>query len=130
MSGLHGAGEQLPGKLPLISGSYTWFNTFKCPTEADCFCLIALYPAVDAKQKKELGTWWSPVILLFTQQEMRRFLNSVKTKGGTRDRMFGFGFDNPSGVYQTRGDAKRRFREYSEHLLTRKVPQLRAFLSS
>ncbi len=109
---------------------YTWFNTFNCPAQADFFCLVALYPAVDAEQRRELGTWWSPVILLFTQQEMRRFLNSVKTKGGTRDRMFGFGFNTPKRVYQTRGDARRRFQEYSEHILSRTVQQLKAFLSA
>jgi hypothetical protein len=34
----------------------TWFNNFKCPSEADFFCLVSLYPAVDAAQRRELGT--------------------------------------------------------------------------
>lgn len=108
----------------------TWFNNFECPKEADFFCLVALYPAVDAAQKRELGTWWSPLILLFTQKEMRQLLKSVKTVSGTPDRMFGFGFDSPDHVFQTRGDAKRRNRDFSEVLLSNRTALLRGFLTA
>jgi hypothetical protein len=54
--------------------------------------IVALYPAVDAAQKRELGTWWAPLVLLFTQSEMRRFLLSIRTVSGGRDKMFGFTF--------------------------------------
>ena len=109
---------------------YTWFNNFKCPQEADFFCLVALYPAVDAAQKRELGTWWAPQILLFSQSEMRDFLRTVRTVGGRRDRMFGFGFDHPDQAVQTRGDSKRQFKNFSKHLLSRRLPKLRKFLSA
>ena len=59
---------------------YTWFNNFECPPEADFFCLVALYPAVDSAQRRELGTWWAPQILVFSQTEMRRFLRGVKDR--------------------------------------------------
>lgn len=108
---------------------YTWFNTFTCPKEADFFCLISLYPAVDAAQKRELGTWWAPQILLFSQAEMRRFLRAVRTVAGHPDKMFGFGFDTPTAVFQQRGDPRRRFRDFSEHLLGRKIDELRGFLA-
>ena len=109
---------------------YTWFNNFNCPPEADFFCLVTLYPAVDAAQKRELGTWWAPQVLLFSQSEMRRFLRQVRTVGGRRDRMFGFGFDRPERAFQTRGDSARRFRDFSDHLLPRRLGKLRRFLSA
>lgn len=109
---------------------YTWFNTFECPPQADFFCLVALYPAVDAAQRRELGTWWSPQILLFTQTEMRRFIRSVRTVGGKPDRMFGFGFDHAHESFQTRGDSKRRHRPFSKHLLPQRLGRLRTFLTT
>lgn len=107
----------------------TWFNNFECPPEADFFCLVALYPAVDLKQRRELGTWWAPQILLFSQGEMRQFLRSIRTVGGKRDLMFGFGFNQADEAVQTRGDSARRYRDYSSHLLPRRVPKLSKFLS-
>lgn len=107
---------------------FTWFNNFDCPPQADFFCLVALYPATDAARRRELGTWWAPQILLFSQREMRRFLRSVKTVGGKRDRMFGFGFDRSDEAFQTRGDSKRRYRPFSGHLLKQRLGMLRRFL--
>jgi hypothetical protein len=109
---------------------YTWYNNFECPPEADFFCLVALYPAVDAAQRRELGTWWAPQILLFTQTEMRRFLRGVRTVGGNRDRMFGFGFNRADEVKQTRGDPARRYWDFSQHLLPGRLSELSRFLSA
>lgn len=108
----------------------TWFKTFSCSEQVDFFCLIALYPAIDAGQRREFGTWWAPQILLFSQLEMRRFLGRVRTVGGKRDRMFGFGFDDPCTVYQTRGERLRRFRDFSGHILDRRATRLKRFLES
>ena len=107
---------------------YTWFSTFPCPPQADFFTLIALYPARDTQERRELGGWWAPQILLFTQREMRLFMRSVRTVKGKPDRMFGFGFDEPRHVYQTRGDKNRRGHDYSPHVLERRVGMLRSFL--
>jgi hypothetical protein len=106
----------------------TWFNNFDCPAQADFFCLVALYPSLDLREYRERRSWWHPVILLFSQQEMRRFLRSVKTVGGTPHKMFGFGFDAPTQVFQTRGDRRRRFLEFSTYLLPRRVRRLKEFL--
>jgi hypothetical protein len=108
----------------------TWFNNFDCPPQADFFCLVALYPAVDAAQKRELGSWWVPQTLLFSQAEMRRFLRNVRTVAGTSDRMFGFGFNDPREAVQTRGDSARRYRDFSNHLLPGSLSRLRKFLST
>jgi hypothetical protein len=109
---------------------HTWYNNFDCPPEADFFCLVALYPAVDTAQMRELGSWWSPQILVFSQREMRRFLRSVRTVAGHPDRMFGFGFNTAAEAIQLRGDPKRRFRDFSTHLLAKRVGHLRRFLGA
>ena len=109
---------------------HTWYSTFSCPRQADFFCLVALYPAVDAAERRELGSWWAPQILLFSQREMARFLRSVRTVGGHPDRMFGFGFNTPQEAVQTRGDPRRRFSDFSAHLLEQRTKVLHRFLSS
>jgi hypothetical protein len=108
---------------------HTWFNNFECTNQADFFCLVTLYPAVDLAQKRELGTWWTPQILVFSCNEMRRFLRSVKTVSGKRDHMFGFGFNNPGESFQTRGDMTRSYRSFANHLLRARLGRLRRFLS-
>lgn len=108
----------------------TWFNTFDCPPQADFVCLVSLYPATDTQARRELGTWWAPLILVFTQKEMKTFLKGVKTVAGNPDKMFGFGFDGPDAVCHTRGDPKRRDADFSQYLLRRRLTMLRRFLAS
>jgi hypothetical protein len=109
----------------------TRFNNFRCPPEADFFCLVWFYPAVNKAQRRELGTWWAPQILLFSQTEMRRFLRSVRTVGGKkRDSYFYFEFNQAGEAVLTRGDSKRRSPDFSKHLLSRRLAKLRRFLSS
>jgi len=90
---------------------------------------VALYPAVDAAQKRELGSWWSPQVLLFSQAEMRGFLGTVKTVSGKQDRMFGFGFDTPEEAFLVRGDPHRRFNDFSDRVLSMRCDVLREFLA-
>jgi hypothetical protein len=109
----------------------TRFKNFECPSEADFFCLFFLYPAVTKAQRRKLGTWWAPQILLFSQKEMRPFLRSVRTvRGNRRDSFFGFGFNQAGQAVQTRGDSKQRYLDFSKHLLSRRLAKLRRFLSS
>jgi hypothetical protein len=54
------------------------------------------------------------------------FISSLRTKSGTPDRMFYFGFDSPDRVAQTRGAPERR--DLSEFTLKHRLPLLRAFL--
>lgn len=108
---------------------YTWFNTFELPTQADFVALVAIYPPAAARESRAKSSWWSPVILLFSHDEMRRFLASVRTRAGHPDRMFGFGFDDEKHIFQTRGDSERRYAELSQHLLQQKVGSLRGFLT-
>jgi len=61
---------------------------------------------------------------------MREFLKSVRTVGGKRDPFFGFSFDQAGEAVQTRGDSKRRYRDFSKYLLSQRLVKLRNFLSS
>ena len=108
---------------------FTWFNRFDPPEEADFVLLVAVYPPEEARASRKHASWWAPVIMAFSTQEMRSFIRSVKTRSGKLDAMFGFGFDDPNAIFQTRGDEHRRFRDFSRSLLPHKTPELRAFLS-
>jgi len=61
---------------------------------------------------------------------MREFMNSCLTVGGKPDQMFGFGFDDPTAVFLTRGDPNRNLRDYSSYLLDSRMPLLREALSA
>jgi hypothetical protein len=106
----------------------TWYNNFEAPPEADFIFLIALYPNDERDRSRALETWWSQVVLVFTHEEMVGFLASVKTLTGTRDKMFGFGFDTPKCIRQTRGDQHQRYEDFTDHLLSRRVHELKQFL--
>lgn len=108
---------------------YTWFNNFELPGEADFVTLVAVYPPDEARSSRARGSWWASVVLVFSHAEMRRFLRSVKTREGKRDRMFGFGFDDASAIFQTRGDERRQRRDFSDNLLENKIGALKHFLA-
>ena len=108
---------------------YTWFNVFDVPLEADYTFLVGLYPPEEGRTTKRLASWWAPTILVFSQKEIDRFLRSVKTITGAPDKMFGFGFDDPYEIIQTRGDERRRFNDFSGYLLQDRAERLRKDLA-
>lgn len=61
---------------------------------------------------------------------MKEFLLSCLTVGGQPDQMFGFGFDEPTKIFLTRGDQKRGLRDYSSHLLDARMGLLRTSLNA
>lgn len=108
---------------------YTWFNSFIPSSKADFFALIGLYPPDENRTRKSLSSWWAPVILLFTYNEMAEFLNNVRTKAGNPDKMFGFGFNDTSKIILTRGDQYRQGIEYTDYLLENRLQILKDFLN-
>lgn len=102
----------------------TWFNNFEVPEQADFIALVSLYPANQATSRSKASTWWRPLVLLFKRKEMQSFVANVKTRGGTRDKMFGFGFSTARCVIQTRGDQQGRERDFTAHILARKLAAL------
>ncbi|HNQ88398.1 MAG TPA: hypothetical protein PKM73_07290 [Verrucomicrobiota bacterium] len=108
----------------------TWFNRFPVPGEADFILLFGLYAPDRGRTKRVTATWYRACILLFTNREMRAFMARCLTVSGQPDRMFGFGFNEPHAVFQTRGDQHRRLADFSHHLLDRRLDLLRDALRS
>ena len=75
------------------------------------------------------ASWWAPVVLLFTPFGNAGLAARRQNERRARDRMFGFGFDNEEKINKTRGDCRGRQRDFSHHLLDRKIEPLRRFLS-
>lgn len=106
----------------------TWFNRFEVPEEADFFTLVGIYPPQENRTKKNMRSWWSPIILMLTQSEMKDFMDSVKTKKGKEDKMFGFGFDEPSFIYHTRGNQDFNIKDVSHFLIEHRIAMLSTLL--
>ncbi len=109
---------------------YTWFNRFHVAREVDFYLLFGLYPPDEGRTKKSTASWWSAMVLLFSGAEMRHFVASVKTKGGKPDNMFGFGFNDPTAVFLTRGHRRLRAVDYTQHVLSNKLAEVKACLQS
>ena len=107
---------------------FTWFNNFDVPKEADYIFLAGLYPPEEGRTKKNASSWWSTVILVFTQEEMISFIKNINTRKGTKDKMFGFGFNVPTKIIQTRGDMNRGFKDYSNNLLLNQIETIKSRL--
>jgi len=108
----------------------TFFNRFEAPKLADFVLLVAVYPSEVARSSRERASWWSTLVLVFSTKEMRSFLHSVRTVSGRPDGQFGFGFDEPSQVFQTRGDQHRRYLDFSAHTLKNRARNIGKFVSS
>lgn len=106
--------------------NYTWFNRFEPSPHADFFLLMGLYPQDPGRTKRVGKSWYQTCMLLFTYPEMKDFIdNCLKVEGGP-DGKFGFGFDSIARIVQTRGDQQRRGREFTDHLLQRRLRLLRS----
>ena len=108
---------------------YTWFQTFSVPSETDWIFLVGMYPNSEDKTRKSSAAWWQEIILCFSREEMTDFLSKVKTKKGTPDKFFGFGFDEPTEIFQTRGDQNRKKKDYSAFLLEKRTGKILQSLS-
>jgi hypothetical protein len=103
----------------------TWFNRFHVPDRADFVILFGMYAPNCGRTARVSAEWYKDCSLLFTNKEMRTFMADCKTVGGKPDRMFGFGFNDLSKVILTRGDMKRSRRDFTKHLLERKITELK-----
>ncbi len=103
---------------------YTWFNTFQVPNQADFFLLVGIYPPDQNRTRKVAYSWWDSVVLLFTHDEMRSFINQIKTRRGAPDKMFGFGFDSAAKIILTRGDENRSMQDYSAYLFQNRLSEI------
>lgn len=87
---------------------HLWFNRFLVQENADWYILVGIYPkrprSANARVK---STRWDTIMLAFTRDEMKKFMDAVKQKKDPTkdDKMFGFGFDDSKKIFQTRGCA-------------------------
>lgn len=108
----------------------TWFSRFPVPDEADFILLFGLYAPDRGRTKRVAATWYRDCTLLFTNAEMRTFMAKCLTVSGKPDRMFGFGFNKPDAVFQTRGDQYRMLTNFSNYLLHNRLDLLRNALGT
>jgi hypothetical protein len=102
----------------------TWFNVFDVPSEPDWFILVGIYPQDHGHTKSQSATWWSTIMLAFTQDEMSQFMQTVRTKSGKADRFFYFGFDNKTEIFQTRGREDGSNPSFTDKLLENRISEL------
>jgi len=107
-----------------VHAHQTWFNTFSVPVETDWVFLVGLFPHIENKTRKASASWWQEIILCFSREEMAVFLSQVKTKKGTPDKFFGFGFDEPTKIYQTRGNQNYGTEDYSSYVLEKRAEEI------
>lgn len=96
------------------------FNRFTPPEEADIVILMVLYPEHFLGNKVN-EVPWKPVCLAFTRDELKSFMSSVKTRSGSLDSKFSFGFDHPGEIFLVRGEEGGIHVDYSEHLIENKI---------
>lgn len=102
----------------------TWFHVFDVPPEPDWFILVGIYPQDQGHTKSQTASWWSTIMLAFTQDEMSQFMQSVRTKGGKADKFFYFGFDNKEEIFQTRGREDGSNPPFTDKLLENRISEL------
>jgi len=130
------ASRTYPGSPPIRKvknrrfAYYTWFNRFDVPPQADYFILFGLFAPEQSTSKKVAKSWWQAMCLVFSNKEMSEFMKNIKTKTGTQDRMFGFGFDTPKEILLTRGSETGTQTDYSAHLFALQLKAVRAALAS
>src|SRR5437867_7585758 len=93
-----------------------WFNNFKFHDDvADFYVLFGLYSKVGLDKGVRKKKWYGRQMLIFRDNEMKKFLKAVRTKGGKRDRFFAFSFDSDSPeIFLTRGASLHKpFKRFS-----------------
>jgi len=111
-----------------IGKKYTntlWFNRFVPQSNADLFILTGTYAQFpQSTDKPSANPCWQDMTLVFTFDEMTTFMEEVRLKKDPSryDKMFGFGFNSPDEIYQTRGYSKER--DMSHFLLQNRITDI------
>ena len=110
-----------------------WFRNFNYEKGiADFYSLFGLYRKSDIINKrldksKKTRKWWDYKILIFTDQEMGKFLESLLTRRGEKESFFSFGFNDGSDeIFAVRGFKRRK--PCKKYLIQNRIGLLRKFL--
>lgn len=103
-----------------------WFNRFEPQENADWFILVGIhakYPE-EAANAKPNDIKWDTVMLAFSKNEMKQFMDELRQKKDPSklDHSVYFEFDNPSEIYQTRGCETER--EMSKYLIENRIEEI------
>ena len=116
-----------------VNKSYTntlWFNRFVPQPNADLFILTGTYTQFPQNTNKPTSNPdWQNMMLAFTFGEMTTFMEEVRLKKDSSkyDKMFGFGFNSPDKIYQTRGYSE--IRDMSYFLLENRIKDIEDLFS-
>jgi len=118
-----------PGKKNEPHQYYSWLNYFDIKNNySDFYFVYMTYPSFDKNFRP--GAKWERKILVFNQKEMLELLGNVKTKKGTQEKFFSFGFNTTdSKIYGARGFSHLGKKEFSRNLLQNKISELKVKLS-
>ncbi len=105
---------------------YSWLNNFQTVNSyTDFYFIFISFPLFDSttfRPKTALGI----KILVFDNSEMTSLLSNVKTKKGTTDRFFGFGFNiDDQRIFGTRGFLQNPRQEFTNNLYENKMSIIR-----
>jgi hypothetical protein len=106
---------------------YMWLNNFAGKYEkgtADFYAIYGLYPLYDEKKGISSGSkLWKDIILCYPEKDMFAFLSNVKTKKGTPDKFFGYGFNGKGEISVDRGLEEKV--DASEYLLSNRIGEIK-----
>lgn len=113
---------------------YLWFNRFVPQKNADLFILVGIFPTyqIGSNQKRadlKSGKQWDEIFIVFTHDEMSDFMENIrlKKKPEQYDGKFGFGFNEKTSVYLTRGFPE--ITDFSDKLLPHRIDMIKFMLS-
>jgi hypothetical protein len=98
--------------------------------DADFVFLFGMYaPQADGTAQVSRD-WYREATLVFTSQEMKNFMSNCFAVNGNPDRMFGFGFDDETKIIQTRGDKDRKYIDFTDFSLERRIAKIKDALAN
>lgn len=107
-----------------------WLNRFVPQDNADWFVIVGIYAKHHEKieNAKATDTVWDTIMLAFTNQEMKKFMDELRLKSNPEkeDKMFGFGFNGKSEIRQTRGYYKEKERDMKGYLIENRIEEIKA----
>lgn len=106
---------------------YLWLNRFEVQENADLYFLTGIYPNIpqNFKEVNCNSIKWDSIILVFTNEEMKVFLQNIKLKNSNKpDKMFAFGFNDVNTINLTRGCPTPK--PMSEFLLDKKIDMIKS----
>ncbi len=104
---------------------YSWLNHFDIKDNySDYYFIYMTFPLFDKNFKPKAK--WDRKILVFSQKEMVKILDNVKTKGGNPERFFSFGFDASGEIISgARGFSHLPKKNFAQNLLENKLDEIR-----